>query len=289
MNGRFRVTIASLFFAAALILLWYERSLESRAALAHFAAGARLRRELDEIERLRARQAAFGRERSEPVPRKPVDTSAAPRGGMMSSGIDASRFAADPTIRSDIRAYFRAIFDQQYRPFLVAHGLSQGAIDQFLGLMLERGTLGFAGIQVSFRPENIASRDIEQQMEQLLGGAAGMSEFREYASTLRYREVTQALAGNLYDSDAPLTGPQADQLTEAILSSRTHSAASPWDLGIDWDSVLAKSAGILSPPQLSALRDISAMLKAGVRVNSLEPGAFGAVSAPPVSVVGKPR
>lgn len=85
-------------------------------------------------------------------------------------------------------------------------------------------------------------------------GDATVQALRHHRETMPAREVTRELAGLLFDTAAPLTLPQAEQLVE-IVAANSRNAQNGIDLAaMNQEAIVAQAQAFLSPPQLVALR-----------------------------------
>jgi hypothetical protein len=156
-----------------------------------------------------------------------------------------------------------------------------------------------AEIQEMNTQDKQRQREIGQGLRDLLGDRFPLGG--QYMATLAERNVSDRLAAQLYFTDAPLTGQQADQLTEilaqAFVNKKSESAASntmggqpiPTDLmrlamlqpavqAMPWlreapvmDGMLQRAAGILAPSQLAALKMIQAQQVAELKLTPPRP------------------
>jgi RNA polymerase sigma factor (sigma-70 family) len=200
----------------------------------------------------------------------------------------------------------------RYDRFLQAGGLTAEQKEQFLQKM-ERGmadeldfmsslhTHGFGIGNLPKDPEGQAlfqqllaekqarSQELQGSIRELLGDE-GFRKLQQYSATLPERNVAEQLAGRLYSTDAPLTGPQAESLMQVLAQNRfaPQPAASPRNtmngavvspdafkarVGqamqqggmnlLDWaapitDAALAQARTVLSPAQFEVLQQVQA-------------------------------
>lgn len=105
-----------------------------------------------------------------------------------------------------------------------------------------------------------------KNLEALLGGT-DLAKLDKYEAGNATRELVASLAGNVYFSDTPLTANQGSALTALIATNTATRKTAMKDEGANtiytvrketnWDSVTAQAAGLLSPSQLIALKQLA--------------------------------
>ncbi|MBC7368997.1 MAG: sigma-70 family RNA polymerase sigma factor [Undibacterium sp.] len=105
-----------------------------------------------------------------------------------------------------------------------------------------------------------------KNLEALLGGT-GITKLDKYEAGNATRELVASLAGNVYYSDTPLTANQGTALTTIITNNTETKKTAMKDEGANtiytvrketnWDLVTAQAAGLLSPSQLIALKQLA--------------------------------
>lgn len=108
--------------------------------------------------------------------------------------------------------------------------------------------------------------NMEKGLKELLG-EAGFENYKQFDKARGNRELITSLAGGLYSSETPLTAVQGEALA-AVLASNTRTEKIPMaDDGkkqmyrilevTDWAEVQKQAQGILSAPQLAALKALN--------------------------------
>ena len=122
-------------------------------------------------------------------------------------------------------------------------------------------------------------------------GEANYARFEADQKTQAQRGVVNQLQSNLSYSDAPLTGPQADQMVQIL--SQTAAAPSggagnggPGGGPAITDATIEQAQTVLAPPQLEALRAIQQQQQANARLQKLMLQARGGAAPPPPSSPG---
>ena len=107
---------------------------------------------------------------------------------------------------------------------------------------------------------------VEQQRDAALRELLGPEQHHQlelfrYAEGVRC-EVTNWMAGALYQTAAPLTRAQANALTEITVRHTTASSENHADVqAIQWDAVLAEARSILAPTQMSFLESMRVQME----------------------------
>ncbi len=85
-------------------------------------------------------------------------------------------------------------------------------------------------------------------------GEAAAATLARYDDTRPVRAVTKELSGALFDTEAPLTPAQAEQLVD-IMAAHSRNAAGKVDLAaMNAEAIVAEAAAVLSPAQLAVFR-----------------------------------
>jgi hypothetical protein len=136
-------------------------------------------------------------------------------------------------------------------------------------------------------------KEVIQQREAALRatlGDAGFAAFQQYSATIPQRNVAEQLAGQLYNTNEPLTSSQAEQLvavlaqngfeprggstpgntingtviSQALYQARFVQAGQQGGMSVlDWqapvtDAAIARASSVLTPAQLAALKQVQA-------------------------------
>jgi RNA polymerase sigma factor (sigma-70 family) len=145
-----------------------------------------------------------------------------------------------------------------------------------------------------------AQADLRAQL-----GDERFQKFAQYSGTIPERNVADQLASQLYDTDAPLTAPQADQLAQILAQNRFKPEAKPSPTStlngtfittqairgrvgqamqqggmnlLDWqapvtDAAIARAESVLSPAQVAALKQLQAQQVTQIQLAPPPPNA----------------
>ena len=100
-----------------------------------------------------------------------------------------------------------------------------------------------------------AQTEVDQQaaVRQALGEPAAQA-LQNYQATAPMRYVVKQLAGNLFNSEAPLQPAQADQLIEIMARNARGPAGKVELVALNVEAAAAQASGLLSPAQIAELR-----------------------------------
>ena len=142
---------------------------------------------------------------------------------------------------------------QQVAEFLDARvALAQGYVD-LARVMRSQGVSSFEDPALGGVSNQTAQEAIERIRRVL--GDAGYAEYQAFDTAPRF--TADALAGQLYATDTPLTAEQADRLMQAV---RANTGVPILDGSIqypgatDWAAVIAQAEAVLAPSQLAVLK-----------------------------------
>ena len=198
----------------------------------------------------------------------------------------------NPEVREALTGWMNGADNVIYGALFKSLGLSAADIQSLENLMLQ-GDINMSSAWLTLRPEGVTTAQVEQSIHALLGDA-NYQQFNQYESTQYVREVASGLAGNLYDTDTPLTSQQAEQLTQILAqnSSLPPKSGPPFPGTIAWDGALKQAQGILSAPQLAVLQNEATILsiQPGLwgGLNPISPGSIGNTPAPPSAFYAAP-
>jgi hypothetical protein len=185
-------------------------------------------------------------------------TAMMPRRGPLSI---AALLRNDPEAEVFFLASRRSELAQKYGPFYRRLQLSAAQVAQFQGNMIklqeaEMDLTDVLGRDVTGANRSAvakllagARRDYDEAQRALLG-EAGYAEFQDYERTSSYRAVVSAVAGVAALERVPFSAEQADRLVAAIAEnsdSYRHGGRPGPD--IDWEAVVDRARGMLSPAQ----------------------------------------
>lgn len=158
-----------------------------------------------------------------------------------------------------------------YGPFWRSAGLSPEQIDGFdrvmsqfaqtrvdvPGVALAQGLAKDDPAVITLMTQARAERD--SGLREVLG-EAGFAAWSEYERTLPMRSLARTAAQELFYTDTPLTGQQADALTRLVQEG--YSGRGPVDMGY----VVREASKVLSPEQVRVLAKHKEMLELGAAV-----------------------
>ena len=100
-----------------------------------------------------------------------------------------------------------------------------------------------------------AQTEVDQQaaVRQALGEPAAQA-LQNYQATAPMRYVVKQLAGNLFNSEAPLQPAQADQVIEIMARNARGPAGKVELVALNVEAAVAQASGLLSPAQSAELR-----------------------------------
>lgn len=258
---------------------------ESRRLTAQAAAASQRRNDLQKrLDGLLSRLTDLQRQRAEldaQIARaaKPKDE---PRELAGSVGADAeARIATDPALHQLYLADFQAKLDATWGLLFAELHLSPARIAQFKTLVeeYERGRLDLiasahaqrlAMSDPSLQPiKSELSRVEARKMKEFFTPA----DFQVYAHYNHDKVVEPYIlefASDIYDTDAPLTVAQAQQLTTifAANSDRIGGLFVRRDT-IRWDAAVAQAKAVLSPPQFTALSALAEVNKTSQEIDRI--------------------
>ncbi len=158
--------------------------------------------------------------------------------------------------------------DSQYQPLYRRLGLNAAQSEKFKAIMVENARRNEALMKaaaMNSKPDPDKLREIDDQTNAELitvirgeFGDDAVQAMDRHERTMPFRGPMDELARTLFYSDAPLSATQAEQLLDAVA---THEQATQGKVDFDWmvqadlyGALLTQSSGILSAPQIDALR-----------------------------------
>ncbi len=178
----------------------------------------------------------------------------------------------DPFTMADVR--HRALLEiRNYGPLFERLGLSPaqiGAVSQrlaktYLELQAINGNASKHGIALTdpaISAQRQAARAALHADLQTMIDSAAYQQLYEYSRTVAISsEVVSWIAKNVSDTPTPLTADQAAQLTQILANhSGTYRAGGEAGGDIEWAGVIADASPVLTPEQLTALKQRAAHL-----------------------------
>jgi len=163
-----------------------------------------------------------------------------------------------------------AALHRRYDAFFRQRGLTTAQTNRFIELMMEQQDAR-SDLQAAVRNAGIAGDNpvVEDERSQLyqpatqglhdLLGDDGYAAYAAYEKASYYQQAfVQPIMPGFSAAGAALTDAQTEQMVRIVAANDHPVRLSPSDVGsesrIDWDSVLAEAAGILTPPQRAVLQ-----------------------------------
>jgi RNA polymerase sigma factor (sigma-70 family) len=258
------LTLAALacFLAGGLTILQIDNNHDQQTALAE---------EQKRHSTLLASQQALEDEivaREKAAAARPVTISAPPQSAA-SAGIPPENPRANglaflsrhPDVKKVLLERSRASIKFTWDPFFESAGLTPDQIEQFIQIMGEWSWYGpgaLPGEKPMILPvgNTLDPNEGEKRLHAMLGEELYQKRV-EFARSNPSRVFTLRIASALAFSDEPLTPDQATSLTPIIATSKAPKSASR-ATNFDWDAIIAKSQGLLTPTQLTALEGMRA-------------------------------
>jgi len=161
--------------------------------------------------------------------------------------------------------------DSTYRAFYRQAGFTPAQHEQFKALMVDYMDRSYARVEEAMTAARAQTNDrtalqavletttklADDEWLVAIGGTFGdatLQAFTRFTDTIAASEVTKELSTALFQSDTPLTVAQADQLVEIVAANSRNAAGKVELAAMNNDVVVAQAQGILSAPQLAALR-----------------------------------
>ena len=174
----------------------------------------------------------------------------------------------DPKLFALALKNYRAIQARKYGPLFRALDFNPEQIEKFITLSAQHAealvdivsTAGQQGVPLD---DPAVATLMKQENDQFtsareaLLGDAGERKLRQSNRLLPVSGVVNELATTIALTAAPLSGTQADQLTQILAnaSSKYQSGGAATQATIDWPAALGQAQGILSPTQFAFLQD----------------------------------
>jgi RNA polymerase sigma factor (sigma-70 family) len=158
---------------------------------------------------------------------------------------------------------------RQYGPLYQTLGLSETEVAQFEKAMVDHDWQR-VDVESAARAQGVLDSDpaiarwlaeIDERRNAALRevwGAERHARYQQYRYSEGIRsEITGWMAGALYQTPTPLTGPQANQLTEILTRHTTPDEENRADRqGIRWDAALGGARDVLHPAQMEFLQSM---------------------------------
>jgi RNA polymerase sigma factor (sigma-70 family) len=183
-----------------------------------------------------------------------ADVAATARAATLAEG--EAFLTRHPEVKRAALAYWRTDMGGRYRPLFKSLGLSSVQIERFKDLAVQ----GITGIATGPNGEMIRyslggnRREAEEEMRALLG-EDGVRRYREFSGA-GWSTVNE-MAGALFNSPAPLSSAQGEQLARILADGRVRVAWSGQPQ-FDWDTINMKAQQVLAPLQFEEFLNLQA-------------------------------
>lgn len=182
----------------------------------------------------------------------PAPAAAPMRGG--SAAAVQEFMARHPEVQRAALDHWRAQTAAQYGPLFKALGLSPDQIERFKDLAAQGVSGTVTGPNGEMIRYNTGGNRPEAQVQlRALLGEEGFKRYEEFdAIDTPAWQLTTELAGALFDTAAPLTAAQSEQLLRILIENR---APKEWSARpvYDWGAIVPKAERVLSGAQLEVL------------------------------------
>jgi hypothetical protein len=185
----------------------------------------------------------------------------------------------DPEVRRLMAIVQKGQIVQRFAGLFRELKLSPEKLAEFENLMVERQNAA-TDVLIAASQQGINPLQDPQQFQQMVRDAQGeidqkiqvalgpddYSQFQTYQQTQNQRGTVNQLQQNLSFTDTPLSDDQKTQMTQIISQSAPAGQAGGGAIN---DNTIALAQGVLSAPQLDALRSIQQLQQAGAQLQSL--------------------
>lgn len=264
--------------AAGLIAQQHALSTTQEQAL---AARQRLAEVQSENTRLAAANTAATAERTELLASVAgLKSAAATRSAVIAaapaakpSGAAAEASPSSTTPRNHISPERLAYYHQRFDAFVQQRGLTPEQADRLFKILSDwddtssdfQASVRSQGLVWTQELQNLRNR-LQQQLENdpltALLGDDGRRAYFEFEGNSFYRAMAQPVAQRLVREHLPLTDEQTNQLVRLVkahlLLIRPDPASMSDKASVDWPSVVAATAGFVSPEQLAVMQSFAA-------------------------------
>ena len=266
---------------------------------------------------------------------KPTEPPAPSKGGSQNSTLDFvlqhpethAAFIEQNVLRAKVRydGLFRKAglsAEQQERVLSLLKEARATSLDMLVGLRTQGFDLGNnenpeAVTKMMSKTGREAMQRREAGLRAVLGDG-GFAAFKQYTGTIPHRNVAEQMAGQLYNTDEPLTAQQADRLVEilaengfnrqdpsapgntvngTVISQQLYQARFAQALKdggtspLDWqapvtDAAITRAQSVLTPTQLAALKQVQASQAVQFQLAPPAAGA-GATAATVAALIGQ--
>jgi hypothetical protein len=185
----------------------------------------------------------------------------------------------DAALQRQVVASLRVKIGISLAPFFKARNLSPAQIEQFKDIMAQAAEIGLdlkaaeqvTGMSAPSTVQQGYRNEINGALTTLLG-EEGIRQYRQYSRAAAAQDrIIATLAGELANTDSPLTAEHAVQLTQVLAdaSSSYQQGGAPTKESIDWNLAVARAHGVLSPQQLARFQKAAAAEQASAKIFSL--------------------
>ncbi len=226
----------------------------------------------------------------------PDDATAAPARQQRNNRPNLTALMANPEFAKAWSIEQRAQLDNRYAGLFKQLNLSPTQLDALKNLLVDRqssamdvmATAREQGLDPRTDREAInklitsAQSDVDQSIKATLGDTA-YQQYQNYSATQSQRAVVSQLETRLSYSATPLTSAQSDFLVQALATPTTTNSAAVAPQGFGGggfggrggnaapitDAVIQQAQNVLTPDQVSALKDLQAQQQAQQKIGQL--------------------
>lgn len=163
--------------------------------------------------------------------------------------------------RADVRSFYEPFFSQRRFSREKAAAFTERIARYNERREILASELPVNGIHDRDDPTVVAFKARQQEEEtrfhaelESFLGPDDFVRFQQFQPEARFWTPVKRLAGQLHDTDTPLTSDQANRLASVLVAQATDASGKIGPAVTDWDSVFNQAAGLLTPPQLAVLK-----------------------------------
>jgi len=239
---------------------------------------------------------------SEPPP--PPDESAPPKRPRTDGRPNFSALMANPEFAKAMNLQQRGALDGRYADLFKKLKLPSADLEKLKNLLVERQTARM-DVMATAREQGLDPRTNREELRQLTAdaqaevdanikttlGPAVFDQYQNYEATLPQRTLVSQLDQRLSYTAAPLTSTQTDYLINALAPADATRAPDPGPIGPgNWtggnrpaitDTVIQQAQSVLTPDQLTALKQLQTEQQAQQQLRDLMRTGAGNTPARP--------
>lgn len=270
---RFAILFGALWIAAVGVAIWEGAELGRlrRLIAEHNTRQAALETQVRTMtERAKALREANAKTAAAAAKARAAQAVAAAANGNPSANFIAM-LAKDPAMRAWFSKLRAASLTLDWGPFFRRLGMTGEQADKFTAIevqfemaridLISQAQAAGTTLADPVYAELLHTEDhnTKADIRTLLGSTANYDAFHTYSQNLGVAQTVSDLAGADPSISDPMTGPQADQLTQ-ILASASSKSRYGWALSgtVNWEAALPQAQAVLTPAQFAALQLLQA-------------------------------